>query len=194
MSPVPRALAIELCHKTGRAVIVHVSTFFPAQQSHSDAQDDPEGRVDTHSPLVAVTTMVSTLTTSVCGPLTILSVLPRPTVTTGICLMRQVVLSAGMEALMQHYQAATFLKEVSMLAAAPRRPSTNRMHDDRRLRFTNWGTGHGFGQLGPTAAEIATFLYGLFDTSGLSPQTIKKKFRSCLASVWPHRHCSSSPG
>ena len=29
--------------------------------------------------------------------------------------------------LMQHYQAAEFSKEVSRLAAAPRRPSTNRM-------------------------------------------------------------------
>ena len=66
------------------AVIVHIFTVFPAQQSHSEAQDDPEGRDDTDSPLVAVTTMVSTLTTSVCGPLVILSVLPRPTVTTGI--------------------------------------------------------------------------------------------------------------
>ena len=50
----------------------------------------------------------------------------------------------------------------------PRRPSTNRMYDNR------W--------LGPTAAQIAAFLYCLFDTHGLSPQTIKG-YRSCLASV-----------
>ena len=141
MSPVPRALAIELCHKTGRAVIVHVFTVFPAQQSHSEAQDDPEGRDDTDSPLVAVTTMVSTLTTSVCGPLVILSVLPRPTVTTGIfsCSKSYYLQAWRLSSLMQHYQAATFLNEVSMLASAPRIPSTNRMHDERRLRFTNWG-------------------------------------------------------
>ena len=36
--------------------------------------------------------------------------------------------------------------------------------------------------LGPTAAQIAAFLYCLFDTHGLSPQTIKG-YRSCLASV-----------
>ena len=36
--------------------------------------------------------------------------------------------------------------------------------------------------LGPTAAQIAAFLYYLFDTHSLSPQTIKG-YRTCLASV-----------
>ena len=76
---------------------------------------------------------------------------------------------------MQHYQAAGFSKEVSKLAAAPRRPSTNRMYDDK-------ATGRGFDPLGPTAAQIASFLYELFDTHGLSPQTIKG-YRSCLVLV-----------
>ena len=88
---------------------------------------------------------------------------------------------------MQHYQAARFSKEVSRLAAAPRRPSTNKMYDDsldRWLHFAtcNWATGQGFDPIGPTAAQIAAFLYDLFDTHGLSPQTIKE-YRSCLASV-----------
>ena len=48
-------------------VDVHVSTVSPAQQSHSEAQD---GRGDTHRPLVAITTVVSTSTTSVCGTYT----------------------------------------------------------------------------------------------------------------------------
>ena len=87
-----------------------------------------------------------------------------------------------MEALMQHYQAARFSREFSKLAAAPRRPSTNRMYDDRWLRFGNWATGQGFDPLGPTAAQIATFLYDLFDTFVLSPQTIKG-YKSCLTSV-----------
>ena len=129
--------------------------------------------------------MVSTPTRSVCGPPMFLSVLLRSTVTTGLCLGRQVVPSARMKALMQHYQAAGFLKEVSRLAAAPRRPSTNRMYDDRWLRlnaFANWATGQGFDQLGLTAAQIAPFLYDLFDTHGLSPQTIKG-YRSRLTSV-----------
>ena len=119
---------------------------------------------------------------SECGPPTLLSVLQRPTVTTEICLERQVVPPAHMEALMQHYQAAGFSKEVYRFAAAPRRPSTNKMYDDRWLPFANWATGQGFDPLGPTAAQIATFLYDLFDTHGLSPQTIKG-YRSCLASV-----------
>ena len=38
------------------------------------------------------------------------------------------------------------------------------MYDDRWLRFTNWATGQGFDPLGPTAAQIAAFLYDLFDT------------------------------
>ena len=80
---------------------------------------------------------------------------------------------------MQHYQTAGFPKEVSRLTAAPRRPSTNRMYDDRWL---HWATGHGIHPLCPTATQIATFLYYLFDTHGLSPQTIKG-YRSYIASV-----------
>ena len=154
-------------------VDVRVSTFFPAKQNHSEAQYHPDGRSNTNHPLVAVTTVVSTPATTECGPSTILSVPQRPFVTTGLHLERQVVPAARMEALMQHYQAAGFSKAVSKLAAAPRRPSTNRMYDDRWLRFANWATGKGFDPLGPTAAQIAACLYELFDTHGLSPQTIK---------------------
>ena len=91
------------------------------------------GRGDTHRPLVAVTTVVSTPATIECGsPAMILSVPQRPFVTTRLYLKRQVIPSARMEALMQHYQAAGFSREVSKLAAAPtcRRSSTNRMFDD----------------------------------------------------------------
>ena len=106
-----------LCHRTGREVNVHVSTVSPAQQSHSEAQEHPG---DTHRPLVAVTTVVSTPATIECGsPATILSVPQRPFVTTGLYLKRQVIPSARMEALMQHYQAAGFSREVSKFAAAP---------------------------------------------------------------------------
>ena len=38
--------------------------------------------------------------------------------------------SARMEALRQQYQAAGFSEEVSRLAAAPKRPSTNRIYSD----------------------------------------------------------------
>ena len=87
-----------------------------------------------------------------------------------------------MEALMQHYKAAGFSDEVSRLAAAPRRPSTNRMYDDKWLCFTYWAAREGFDPLNPTAAQIAAFLYSFFDTHGLSPQTIKG-YRTCLESV-----------
>ena len=74
------------------------------------------------------------------------------------------------------HQAAGFSREVSIFAAAPRRPSTKRMYDDRWLPSANWATGHRFYPLGPTAAQIAR---------GLSPQTIKG-YRCCLASVLSH--------
>ena len=51
---------------------VHVSTVPPTQQSHSEAQDHSGGQGDTHSLLVAITTVVSTRAMPVCGPPTIL--------------------------------------------------------------------------------------------------------------------------
>ena len=57
------------CSVTRLAGEVHlyVSTVSSAQQSHSEAQDHTGGRSDTNSSLVAITTVVSTHTTSVCG-------------------------------------------------------------------------------------------------------------------------------
>ena len=72
--------------------------------------------------------MVSTSTTSLCGPPSLLSIPPGPIVISGICLDWQIIPSACLEALMQHYQAAEFFKEAPRLAAAPRRPSTNRVY------------------------------------------------------------------
>ena len=101
--PEPRAQAIDALSQDwqGRSMYdVHVSTISPAQQSDSEAQDHPGGRGDTHSPLVAVTTVVLTFTMSVCGPPMPLSVPPRPGHNRAI-FERQVVPSARMEALMQ---------------------------------------------------------------------------------------------
>ena len=72
----------------------------------------------------------------------------------------------------------------SKLAAVPRRHSTNCMYDDQWLHFTRWAAGQGFNLLNPSAAQIASFIYSLFDT-GLSPQTIKG-YRTCLGSVLNH--------
>ena len=56
------------------------------------------------------------------------------------------------------------------------------MCDDRWLCFSHWATGQKIDRLRPIAAQIAAFLYYLFDTHGLSPQTIKG-YMSCLALV-----------
>ena len=73
-----------------------------------------------------------------------------------------------MEALMRHYKAAGFSDEVSRLAAAPRRPSTNRMYDDWWLRFARWAAG--FDLLDPTAAQIASsFVYSFWYSRPVTP-------------------------
>ena len=77
---------------------------------------------------------------------------------------------------MRHYKAAGFSDEVSRLAAAPRRPSTNRMYDDWWLRFARWAAGQGFDPLDPTAAQIASFLFTLFDTHGLKDAHLQKSY------------------
>ena len=79
----------------------------------------------------------------------------------------------SLEALTQHFQAAGFPEEVSRLTAAPRRAYTNRMYDERWLRFAHWAAAQGFDPLGPTAAHLAAFLYYLIDIHGLSPQLSK---------------------
>ena len=50
------------------------------------------------------------------------------------------------------------------------------------FRFARWAAGQGFDPIDPTAAQIASLLFDLFDTHGLSPQTIKD-YRTCLGSV-----------
>ena len=151
-------------------VNVHVSTFSPAQQGRVEITVHSSGRGDPRSPLVAVSTVVPTPTTSLCGTPVVSPILSRSSVSAGpeVHLRRKVIPSARMEALMRHYKAAGFSDEVSRLAAAPRRPSTNRMYDDRWCRFTRWAAGQGFDPLNPTAAQVASFLFDLFDTHGLS--------------------------
>ena len=141
------------CSVSGLAgeVNVHVSSISPAQQSHSEASIHSGGRGSSHSPLVAESVVVSTPTTSLCGTPPGLSLPPRSSVPTGseVCLGRKVVPSAHMEAFMRHYKAAGFSDEVSRLAVAPRRPSTNRMYDDRWLRLAPWAARKGLIRLIP---------------------------------------------
>ena len=127
------------CSVSGLAgeVNVHVSPIPPAQQSHAEASVDSGGGGNSRSPLVAVSVVVSTSTTSLCGTPSSSPLPSGSSVPAGpeVHLRRKVVPSARMEALMRHYKAAGFSDEVSRLLAAPRRPSTNRMYDDRWLRF-----------------------------------------------------------
>ena len=165
-------------------VNIHVSPIPLAQQGLAETTVHSGGRGDPCSPLVAVSVVVSTPTTSLCGTPSGSPLPSGSSVPAGpeVHLRRKVVPSARMEALMRHYKAAGFSDEVSRLAAAPRRPSTNRMYDDRWRRFTRWAAGQGVDPLDPTAAQIASFLFDLFDTHGLSPQTIKG-YRTCIGSV-----------
>ena len=162
-----------LCLRTGRGGQCTCFLHSPCSTNHSEAQVHTGGRSDSHSPLVAESVVVSTPTSSLCGTPPVLSLPSRSSVPAGseVCLGRKVVPSARMESLMRHYKAAGFSDEVSRLAAAP-----------RRLRFARWAAGQGFDPLDPTAAQIASFLFTLFDSHGLSPQTVKS-YRTCLGSV-----------
>ena len=186
MSPIPEplALAVDALSQDWQGRSVYVSSIPSAHQSHSEAPVHPGGRGNSHSPLVAESVVVSTPTSSLCGTPPGLSLPSRSSVPAGseVRLGRKVVPSARMEALMRHYKAAGFSDEVSRLAAATRRPSTNRMYDDRWLRFARWAAGQGFDPHDSRAAQIASFLFTLFDTRGLSPQTVKG-YRTCLGSV-----------
>ena len=83
---------------------------FPLINRSFRTKDHPGGRGNSDSPLVAISTVVPTSTTSVCGPPSHHSVPPGLTVTTRVCLGWYVIPSARLEALMQHYQAAGFSK------------------------------------------------------------------------------------
>ena len=84
---------------------------------------------------------------------------------------------------MQHFQTAGFLGlEVSRLAAAPRRRSTNSMYDDKWLLFAGWAAKQGTDPLGNTTADVTSSLFSLVETHHLSPQTFKG-YQPCLASV-----------
>ena len=149
------------CSVSGLAgeVNVHVSPIPPAQQSHAETSVHSGGGGNSRSPLVAVSAVVSTSTTSLCGTPSSSSLLSGSSVPAGseVHLRRKVVPSARMEALVRHYKAAGFSDEVSRLATAPRRPSTNCMYDDRWLHFARWAAGQGFGPLDPTSAQIASW-------------------------------------
>ena len=119
--------------------------------------------------MVAISAMVwATPHTTLCGSTSHFTIVQRSNV-------------SHMKALMQHYQTARFSDEVSRLEAAPRRVSLNKLHV-RRQAASLCSLGLRIDPIGPTAAQIATFLFSLYETHGLAPQTVKGH-RSCLASV-----------
>ena len=151
--------ASEISSQAGEDDFV-VSPIPPAQQSHAETSVHSGGGGNSRSPLVAVSVVVFTSTTSLCGTPSSSPLPSGSSVPAGseVHLRWKVIPSARMEALMRHYKAAGFSDEVSRLAAAPRRPSTNRMYDDRWLRFARWAAGQGFDPLDPSAAQIALLL------------------------------------
>ena len=186
MSPIPepRALAVDALSQDWEGRSMYMFPPFPLlNKVIQKLRSTQVAEVILVAPWWPKQSWFSTPTSSLCGSPPVLSLPSRSSVPAGseVCLGRKVLPSARMEALMQHYKAAGFSDEVSRLATAPKRPSTNRMYDDRWLRFARWAAGQGFDPLDPTAAQIAFFVYS-FDTHGLSPQTVKG-YRTCLASV-----------
>ena len=73
------------CSVSGLAgeINVHVSAVSPAQQSLSETTCHPGGRSNLNSPMVDITAVVSTPTSTLCGPPSVLSIPPKSAVTTG---------------------------------------------------------------------------------------------------------------
>ena len=100
------------CSVSGLAgeVNVLVSPIPPAQQSHAENSIHSGGGGDSRSPLMAISVVVSTSTTSLCGTPSSSPLPSGSSVPAGseVHLRRKVVPSARMEALMRHYKAAGF--------------------------------------------------------------------------------------
>ena len=95
------------CSVSGLAgeVNVHVSPIPPAQQSHAETMVHSGGGGDSCGPLVAISVVVSTSTTSLCGTPSSSPLPSGSSVPAGseVHLRLKVVPSARMEALMRHY-------------------------------------------------------------------------------------------
>ena len=105
----------------------------------------------------------------------------RPAVSASLHLRWEVVPAACIESRMQHVKAPGFSKEISSLAAAPRRHSSNRMFDKRPFRWLGLRK-QGIGPLRSTVAQVSSFLFSLFETHGLLPQMVKG-YTFCIALV-----------
>ena len=90
-----------------------------------------------------------------------------------------------MEILMQHFQATWISKGVSRLTAAPMRPLTIYMNDDRWFHFAGWAAEQRINPFGPTGVQVASFLLFLLRTHSLTPRTFNG-YLSCLDRITPH--------
>ena len=99
-------------------VDVHVSSISLAEQDHLETLSHPDQREHTDHPLVAISAVVSTCSTVVCGSVSVSLKPSRSVVSSRLHLGWEVEPSASMVVLMQHLQAAGFSDEVFGLAAA----------------------------------------------------------------------------
>ena len=134
MSPIPepRALAVDALSQDWQGRSMYMFPPFPLlSKVYAETSIHSGGGGDSGSPLISVSVVVSTSTTSLCGTPSRSPLPSGSSVPAGpeVHLRWKVVPSACMEALRRHYNVAGFSEEVSRLAAAPRRPSTNRMID-----------------------------------------------------------------
>ena len=119
VSPIlePRALAVDALSQDwqGRSMYMFPPVP-PAQQGRAESSVHSGGGGDTCSPLVAVSVVVSTSATSLCGTPASTSLPSGSSVPAGseVHLRGKAVPSARMEALMRHYKAAGFSDEVSI--------------------------------------------------------------------------------
>ena len=160
-------------------VLLYMFTPFPLLSSHSEASVHPDGRGYSHSPLVAESVVVSTPTSSLCGTPSGLSLPSRSSVPTGpeVCLGKSYHLHAwglSCNTIKQQVFQTRSLGSQQLLEGPQ---AIARM----MMGFARWAR-QGFDPLDPTAAQIASFLFTLFDTHGLSPQTVKG-YRTHLGSV-----------
>ena len=150
-------------------VNVHVSPILSAQQSHSEAPVHPDGRGNSHSPLVAESVVVSTPTLSLCGTPSSLSLPSTSSVPAGseVCLgQKSYHLHAWMLSCDTIKQQVFQTRSLGLqqLLEGPQPIACTTIGG-----FARWAAGQGFDPLDPTAAQIASFLFTLFDTHGLSP-------------------------
>ena len=170
-----------LCLRTGRGGQCTCFPHSPCSKSHAVTLIHSGGGGNSRSPLVAVSVVVPTSTTSLCGtPLVLpfrrdlLSQQDQKYISDGKLYHLHVWRLSCDTIKQQAFQTRSLGSQQPLGGPQPIACTM--------IRFARWAAGQGFDPLDPTAAQIASFLFDLFDTHGLSPQTIKG-YRTCIGSV-----------